>query len=253
MGSPTSSSRVGSGNYNPGQINNPNPAPSPTSTSMSTDEIIKRINQKFGDKDWSFTDEEFAPVSLIDRLSDSTLTLIGKILKNRGKTVTASREAIKNMFITEPELATIAARAENDANKLISLLGEDTLPGLTKSGTGTTIPTRQIYQYSDDDIRTIVDESYMNSVGRKATPEEFAARLASVRTDLSVGTLTTTKKIKNPKTGALENVVTQEAGPTKTSIQTGLETEIKAAAPEEVDIKQRGEFASWLSQNAAGA
>lgn len=226
--------------------------PDQAAVDMIKSDMMSAIDGKLASKKIILTNTNGSNISLVDSFNESQLTNIGKVLKKKGYSVKASGADVKNLLATDPVLLKFASESKNYDDLYAKMIG-DYLPSLDTSAGGNNLPTRQIYQYSDDDIKTIVDESYMNSVGRKATPEEVAARLASVRTDLSVGTLTTTKKIKNPKTGVLETVVKQEAGPTKTSIQTGLEADIKAAAPQEVDIKQRGEFANWLSQNAAGA
>jgi hypothetical protein len=116
-----------------------------------------------------------------------------------------------------------------------------------------TDPTRQIYKYTDENVKAMINETYQKTYTRDATPEELASLMSPTKAKLETGTLTTTKKVKNPKTGVVENVVTQTPGASTTDVQAGLEAQLKQLHPEEADLTARLGFASWLSKNVQGA
>lgn len=225
----------------------------PPVTPQNNNSLTSRIDQKLKDAGYpGLGVSESSGLSLVDSLSTSQLSLLAAMLKKRNYTVKASGQYIKNLFGTEPELMTIAASAGNDFNKLVSTLASDLLPGIGREG-AENLPSRQIYQYRDEDLDVIVNDAYQAAIGRKAEPEELAIRRQSVRKQLEMGTLSVTKKVKNPKTGQLESVTTQTPAASKTEVQSDIESELAKMNPDEVDRKKRIDFSSWLSQNAAGA
>jgi hypothetical protein len=218
--------------------------------------IISSLDQTLADKGWNWdtTDSaELTSLNLIDTLSNTQLEVIGKMLQKKKYTVKASAQYIKNLFGSEPELISIASDAQGDYNKLVSLLASDILPGLAKGTGGENLPTRSIYKYNDEDVDAIINNVYQRKLMRPATPAELEEERAQAKIKLEQGTVTTTKKVKNPITGKLEAVVTQEAGPTKEVVEQSIEERIKALNPDEADRTARIEFSSWLSQNVQGA
>lgn len=244
---------VGSGNYSP----TTKPTVVPTATLKPTiPGLFDKINSKLADKTGITIDPaETQTVGFVDSLSNSQLELIGKVLKTKGYTIKASAAYIKRLFSTEFELQSIASSAGTDYNKLISSLAEDILPGLAKgtSGTAENLPSRNVYKYSDADLDTIVSDVYARTAMREPTAQELEAARTKIRPKLEQGTVSTTKKVKNPKTGKLEVVTTQEAGPTKEAVAMSLEEELKKLNPDEYDRTKRIEFSSWLSKNVEGA
>jgi hypothetical protein len=218
--------------------------------------VISSLDQALADKGftWSNVDsEEIKTISLIDTLSNSQLEVLAKILKNKNYTVKASAQYIKNLFASESELIGIAASSNGDYNTLVSKLNEDILPGLAKGGGGENLPSRSIYKYNDEDVDALINSVYQKRFMRPATPEELARERADAKLKLEEGTVTTSKKVKNPVTGKLEVVVTQDAGPTKEVVAQSIDERIKALNPDEADRTARIEFSSWLSQNVQGA
>ena len=247
----------------PGKFTTPTPKPTPrvTPNPLPTlpggPTLIDRINKSLADKGIKpVTGTDATSISLIDTITQdrTRAVLIGKMLKARGKTVGASAEAIKNLFISEPELATIAAKAGDDYNKLISLLNEDFIPELGKkeSAPAFTGPSRSIYKYTDDDIDLLIKSVYQEKAMRLPTTEELAKERAKVRPALEKGTVSTTKFVKNAK-GVTEQVTVQEGGPTKEAVATSIEERLKQQNPDDIDRTARIGFSNWLSQNAAGA
>jgi len=254
--------QVGPGKFNPTpkptptSTATPKPKPTPTPTSSGST-LLDKINKSLGDKGIKVpSGDAFAAVSLIDSISQdkARAELIGKMLRARGKTVSASAEAIKNLFISEPELATIAGKAGDDYNKLISLLSEDFIPGLGKkeAAPAFTGPSRNIYKYTDADIDLLIKSVYQEKAMRLPTAEELAKERAKVRPQLEQGTVSTTKFVKNAK-GVMEQVTVQEGGPTKEAVATSIEERLKQTNPDDIDRTARIGFSDWISQNAAGA
>jgi hypothetical protein len=218
--------------------------------------ITNILDQKLLDKDikWESSDsKEIETLDLVDTLNNKQIETIAKILDKKRYQVKASAEFIKNMFLSEPELATIAANSGGDYDTLVSKLEADLLPGLVKGGGGENLPTRSIYKYNDEDVDAIINSVYQRKLMRPATPAELEEERTQAKIKLEQGTLTTTKKVKNPVTGKLEAVVTQEAGPTKEVVEQSIEERIKALNPDEADRTARIGFSSWLSQNVQGA
>ena len=233
-----------SGASTPKATPKPTQTPTPNSATLSLlDKIDKNLADRGGPKVDTGTDGQ--SISLIDSIvqNKARAVLIGKMLKARGKNVGASLEGIKNLFISEPELATIAAKAGNDYEKLISLLNEDYVAELGKKPTAEafTGPSRSIYKYTDDDLDLLIKNVY----------QEKALRVPTTPA-LEKGTVSTTKFVKNAK-GVMEQVTVQEGGPTKEAVATSIEERLKQQNPDDIDRAARIGFSNWISQNAAGA
>lgn len=214
--------------------------------------MLSSIDQRLAGKGITITNENLNGLSVVDSLSPAELTNIGKILKKKGYSVKASSADIKRVLADDPILIGFTDQAKN-SKELETLLMADYLPGLDTTAKEPTLPSRQIYQYRDEDIDTIVNDAYEAAVMRKPTPAELEAQRASARKKLEMGTVSTTTKVKNKKTGKLENVTVQTPGASKTEVQTGIEKTLEQMNPDETDRKNRIEFSSWLSKNAAGA
>lgn len=167
----------------------------------------------------------------------------------------------KNQAVDPARVASIWTTAVSEASKYYSATGGqnkmtvDKILALYSKGNASqdTLPTRQVYKYNDEDVKAMIIDAYSNAIGRPATQDEIDATMKTVKPMLETGTLSTTKQVKNKKTGKMENVVVQEAGPTKASVTSQIEKQAIAAAPEQADIKNRVYFADWLSKNLAGA
>jgi hypothetical protein len=257
------SSQVGPGKYT-GKVPTPKvtvptptPTPTPTTTGVKPNSIFDKLNAKLKDKGVTgaeVTDTKGA--SLIDVITQdkAKATLLGKMLKARGKQVGASVEAIRNLFLSEPELASIATQAGDDYNKLVSLLSSDFLPGLSSDKPDApNYPSRNVYKYTDDDIDLLINNVYQGKLMRTATEQELEDERKKIRPQLEVGTLSTTKNVRNPKTGKMETVTVQQGGPTKEAIASDIGKQLELINPDEVDRTARINFSDWLSQNVQGA
>jgi hypothetical protein len=258
--------QVGPGKFKPTKApskvpttTNPLPKlPVPTATPTAADStLVAKINKSLADKGLpQINVEAVAPLSLLQTVAKDPvrIAVIGKMLKARGKTVGASKEAIQNLFATEPELIKIAADAGNDYNKLVSLLNADFIPELGKkeAAPAFTGPSRSIYKYTDDDLDLLIKNVYQTAAMRLPSAEELTKERAKIRPELEKGTVSTTKFVKNAK-GVMEQVTVQEGGPTKEAVATSIEERLKQQNPDDIDRAARIGFSSWISQNAAGA
>jgi len=229
----------------------------PTSSTVSgfgsvTAGLFTNIDAKLAANGINFNTSDVASLGLIDGFNSAQIASLGVMLKKLGYTVKNSVGDIKRLMASDPVLIEYADGATN-FNELASVIAADYLPALDTSAAAPNLPSRSVYKYSDDDIDSLINETYKTALGRTATPEELAARRSTVRPQLEVGTLSTTKKVKNKKTGVLEQVTVQTPGPSKTDVQTSITDELKKLNPDEADLKSRIDFSSWLTQNAAGA
>lgn len=253
--------QVGPGKYDPTtpkKITKPQiptlPGTNPVNPKVSG--ITNILDQKLvdGNISWKPADSaEIQTINLIDTLSNKQLETLGLVLKKKTYTVKASAQYIKNLFATEPELIAIAEKSNGDYNTLLSNLSADILPGLAKGAGAENLPSRSIYKYNDEDVDALINNVYQKKLMRPATAAELAEMRDIAKPQLEKGTVTTSKKVKNPVTGKLEVVTTQEAGPTKETVAQSIEERIKALNPDEADRTARIDFSSWLSQNVAGA
>ena len=126
------------------------------------------------------------------------------------------------------------------------------------TGTGTpSLPSRSIYQYTEADKVAMLNEVSQSLRGQDITEADKSAKWykdlkKSIDNMISTGTLSTTKKVKNPKTGKLEVQTVQTPGFSKEQIATTAEKAIRKATPEEVARKERVDFTGWLFDTLGG-
>jgi hypothetical protein len=125
----------------------------------------------------------------------------------------------------------------------------------TMKGDEAALPTRQISKIDPIIIKDFVSGIYEKTLGRTATEAEKNEWYVKLKPSIETGVVTETKKIKNKKTGKMENVVITD--PTKGFNQEAaginIEQKLKEANPDDYDRKKRIEFSDWLSQNMGGA
>ena len=126
------------------------------------------------------------------------------------------------------------------------------------TGTGASnLPSRSIYQYTEADTVAMLNEVSQSLRGQDITEADKSAKWykdlkKSIDNMISTGTLSTTKKVKNPKTGKLEVQTVQTPGFSKEQIATTAEKAIRKATPEEVARKERVDFTGWLFDTLGG-
>ena len=125
------------------------------------------------------------------------------------------------------------------------------------TGASPGLPSRSIYQYTEADKVAMLNEVSQSLRGQDITDADKSAKWykdlkKSIDNMISTGTLSTTKKVKNPKTGKLEVQTVQTPGFSKEQIATTAEKAIRKATPEEVARKERVDFTGWLFDTLGG-
>lgn len=122
------------------------------------------------------------------------------------------------------------------------------------SGTAN-LPDRTITKVDPTIVNAIANAAFQSAYMRDGNEEEIKDILKKAGVDkmIAEGSVTTTKKVKNPKTGKLENVTTTTPGFNAQTAQLTIEDKLKELNPDEFDRTKRIDFAGWLSKNVAGA
>jgi hypothetical protein len=226
------------------------PSTTPAATPIDSG-LAARISNKFKSLDIPLVPTTVNGIQGAEVYTDAQLTKIGLVLKKLNYPVKSTAASVKTLLATEPELIQLMSNSKTYSDFLTGL-EKQYLPGLDTQP-APTYPTRQIYKYSDDSIASLVDSAYQEKFGRTATEEEKQAKIASIRKELEVGTVSSTKLVKNPKTGKMENVVTQQQqGLTTAEATAKLEKELQASNPEAYQRNKALEFNSALQKILAG-
>jgi hypothetical protein len=113
------------------------------------------------------------------------------------------------------------------------------------------IPTRQIYKTTPEQIYADVNDIASTKLMRSLTEEDRQAQwykdlTKAINDMVNQGTVTTTKQVKNPKTGKLETQVIQTPGVTKEGIEAKITGALETADPESAARAKRLSFIKWL-------
>lgn len=193
------------------------------------------------------------------KMSPSQRLEVSKLLKDARYIKTASSKYNKNLgdayIQVNQELAVERARSGRPEITLRQFLVENQQPA---SGTGAAnLPSRNIYQYTEADKISMLNEVSQSLRGQDITEEDKSAKWykdlkKSIDNMISTGTLSTTKKVTNPKTGKLEVQTVQTPGFSKEQLAATAEKTIRKATPEEVARKERVDFTGWLFDSLGG-
>jgi hypothetical protein len=125
----------------------------------------------------------------------------------------------------------------------------DSLKGVT--GDEPTLPTRAISQL--DKVKTFeaLDEWGLSKIGQKLDATQ-KAELFDLLNKANTGTLTEYKKVKNKKTGKLENVQTTTPGLTAEASEAIVEKKLKESNPEEYERRKGFEFMKDMTSILSG-
>lgn len=119
------------------------------------------------------------------------------------------------------------------------------------------LPSRSIYQSSPEQLAAKIDEVAQNLLGRTITDVDKSADWyqslnKSLNEMVMQGTVTTTKKVKNPKTGKVENVTIQKPEVTAESIQQTITGALEEADPTSLERRKNLDFANWAFKKMGG-
>ena len=194
-------------------------------------------------------------MSYIDALNSDQLVSIGKILKMQGYTIKANANFIKNLMTKDDPTLQAYVNSATNYNELVAALQQGTLAGLAKGTSDkTNYDTRSIRKVSDITINNIIDTVSQSSLRKNIEdPIERAALVKQIKAKFEEGTVTSTKKVKNPKTGKWEAVSTT-SGPTSEDIQLDLAKQLEKTHASDLEVNQTLEFNSFLNKmNNRGA
>jgi hypothetical protein len=130
--------------------------------------------------------------------------------------------------------------------------------GSYKGAGGAKIPSRNIYQYTEADRQKMIDDVSVTLRGQGITDADKSAKWykdlkKSIDNMISTGTVSTSKKVKNPKTGQLETQLISTPGFSQEQAASVAEKAIRKATPEDVARKERVDFTSWMFGTLGGS
>lgn len=193
-----------------------------------------------------------AVVELLN-MDPKTRLELSKLLKSAGYVRTASskyNKALADAFtLAKMEAATEAQRTGRPALTIREFLVENVQ---APTGAGApNLPSRSIYQYTEADRIKMIDDVSQTLRGQGITEADKTAKWykdlkKSIDNMIATGTVSTSKKVKNPKTGQLEVQTVSTPGFSQEQVATVAEKAIRKATPEEVARKERVDFTSWM-------
>jgi outer membrane translocation and assembly module TamA len=115
-----------------------------------------------------------------------------------------------------------------------------------------------LYQYTEADRQKMIDDVSVTLRGQGITDADKSAKWykdlkKSIDNMISTGTVSTSKKVKNPKTGQLETQLISTPGFSQEQAASVAEKAIRKATPEDVARKERVDFTSWMFGTLGGS
>lgn len=131
----------------------------------------------------------------------------------------------------------------------------------TPSGTGSgasNLPSRNVYKYTEADRMKMIDDVSQSLRGQGVTDEDKKAQWykdlkKSIDNMINTGTLSTTQKVKNAKTGQLEVKTVATPGFSQEQASAVAEAAIRKATPEDVARQERVSFTDWMFKQLGGS
>lgn len=119
------------------------------------------------------------------------------------------------------------------------------------------LPTRQIYAKTKAEVETDINSQAEKVLGRSITPDDMQQQWykdlrKGIRALYNEGILTTTERVRNPKTGKIENVVKQVPQFSAEQVTEQITTALEEADPMSLERKKNLEFANWAFQKMGG-
>lgn len=192
-------------------------------------------------------------VSDLLSMSKKDILNVSQLLKSAGylrNTTSKYNKAIGDAYTKAAmDWATESARTGRPDLTLKAFLQENVMP--ITGGLAANIPSRSIYQYSPEQLGAKIDEVAQSLLGRTITDTDkqadwYADLNKALNKMVQKGTVTTTQKVKNPKTGKLEQVTVQKPEVTTEAITQKITGALQTADPEALDRKKRIDFTNWL-------
>ena len=120
--------------------------------------------------------------------------------------------------------------------------------GQFSSNEAPNLPDRRIQEIPDATLNAIINRVSQEKLKKDITdPTQRASLLKKIKDELAQGTVTTTKKVKNPKTGKIENV-TVTSGSSIEDIQLKLGEDLEKTNAQDYELAKTLEFNNILSR-----
>jgi hypothetical protein len=184
---------------------------------------------------------------------------LSQLLKSAGYIKTASSKYNKKLAdaftIVQQDALVEAQRSGRPTLTIRDFLLENPQ---APTGSGTpNLPSRSIYQYTEADRIKMIDDVSQTLRGQGVTDADKSAKWykdlkKSIDNMIATGTVSTSKKVKNPKTGVLEVQTVSTPGFSQEQVATVAEKAIRKATPEDVARKERVDFTSWMFSALGG-
>ena len=157
-----------------------------------------------------------------------------------------AKEYLQNNFDT------LVTNANGDVNKLISLFKDEATGYTTTKPKEPTLDQRTISKLNPAAIGQLIDGIYLSTIGKTATPEQIKQHIAEFE-KINTGTVTSYKKVENPKTKKMEDVATVTPGGFSEEVgKAKLEAQLKKSNPFEYQRRKAFEFSNALNQVLSG-
>jgi hypothetical protein len=188
-----------------------------------------------------------------ERLSLSKLLKDAKYLKSA--TSKYNKDFADAYIMAAQDAASEATRTGRTALTIRDFLKEN-YQAPTGSSTSN-IPSRSVYEYTEADRIKMIDDVSQTLRGQGITDADKSAKWykdlkKSIDNMISTGTVSTSQKVKNPKTGKLETKTVSTPGFSQEQVAATAEKAIRQATPEEVARKERVDFTGWLFKSLGG-
>jgi hypothetical protein len=197
--------------------------------------------------------EEIDKSDFVTNLTDKEMQRILPYLKKFGGTKTQLSTYPNAKKYLETDFDTLIGAAKGSVDGLISLFkSQATGFGGTETPKEPTLNQRTVSKLNPAAIGELIDGIYLSTIGKTATPEQIKQHLAEFE-KINTGTVTSYKKVKNPKTGKMEDVAT--VTPSGFSEEVGkdkLEAQLKKSNPFEYQRRKAFEFSDALNQVLSG-
>jgi len=195
---------------------------------------------------------EIDATNFVIGLTKAEMKRIIPYLKKFGATKTDLSTYPNAKDFLQTNFDTLVTNANGDVNKLISLFKDEATGYTTEKPKEPTLDQRTISKLNPASIGALIDSVYLSTIGKTATPEQIKQHIAEFE-KINTGTVTSYKKVKNPKTGKMEDVAT--VTPSGFSEEVGkdkLEAQLKKSNPLEYQRRKAFEFSNALNQVLSG-
>lgn len=233
----------------------PTPAPTATQTpppggTSYNDRIVQRIKASGTASVGPYT-VSYGPSSGLDMptflrgLSTADYTTLQAQLKRLGYSTKNKEEINQILMQVFPQYFPVT-----DIKSLLAKLKQQELPG---AGEEAQLPQRRIQQVDRGTLRDIANTVAKEVLMMEELPKDFLDKVVSQwEKKAERGTVTTVQKVRNPKTGKMEEVVSTKGGFMQDLEEQRLAERLKAEMPQQAQLAEGIGFADELKKLLAG-